>query len=344
MTLSPAATEHVRCNLCGADDAETLFVGSDPYGEDAGDPGVAGPGLPRGRAARPRYRVARCRRCGLAYQDPRVPEAAIGAHYPTAFYLPRSEPEAGGAHGLEAAYQRHLFAWETDRLLAAASALGRAPRSVLDVGCGPGQRLLGYRDRGLEVAGIEMSEDADRARAAFGLDVFRGTLRDYLGSAGRRRFELVTAYHVIEHLFDPLGELRDMRALLAEDGLLAIVVPNVGSLQARLFRGRWAPNDLPRHTYFFTPRTLLALVSAAGYEPRWLSTRMSFLHPPGLVVSLLPSLDPRLTWKGEQEGGRAGLLRRGLWGTATLALAPLAWAEGVLGRGGIMTLLAAPAR
>ncbi len=325
MTLSGAATEHIRCNLCGADEAETLFVGSDPYGED-----------------RPRYRVARCRRCGLAYQDPRIPEARIGAHYPTAFYLPRGAPGERGAPGLEAAYQRHLFAWEMERVLAAARVLGRSPRSVLDVGCGPGQRLLLYRDRGLEVAGVEMSEDADRARAVHGLDVFRGTLKDYLISADRRRFELVTAYHVVEHLFDPLGELRAMRPLLAEGGLLAIVAPNVGSLQARAFRGRWAPNDLPRHTFFFTPGTLREMVSTAGYEPLWLSTRMSFLHPPGLVVSLLPWLDPRLTWKGEQEGGRLGLLRRALWGTATLALAPAAWLEGLGGRGGIMTLLAAP--
>ncbi len=324
MRLSGAATEHVPCNLCGADDAETLFVGSDPYAE-----------------GRPRYRVARCRRCGLAYQDPRVPEACIGAHYPTAFYLPRGTGGEGGAAGLEAAYQRHLFAWEMDRVLSAARALGRSPRSVLDVGCGPGQRLLLYRECGLEVAGVERSEDADRARA-LGLDVFRGTVEDYLRSAGRRRFELVTAYHLVEHLFDPLGALRAMRTLIADGGLLAIVVPNVGSLQARAFRGRWAPNDLPRHTHFFTPRTLGELVSAAGYEPLWLSTRMSFLHPPGLVVSLLPSLDPRLTWKGEQEGRRTGLVRRALWGTATLGLAPVAWAEGVLGQGGILTLLAAP--
>jgi SAM-dependent methyltransferase len=340
MTLAAAATEHVRCNLCGADEAETLYVGSDPYGEDVAEAGSSGAGG-SGRPARPRYRVARCRRCGLAYQDPRVPAPAIGAHYPTSFYLPRGAPGEGGAAGLEAAYQRHLFAWEMDRLLAAARALGRAPGSVLDVGCGPGQRLLLYRERGLEVAGVEMSADAERARD-LGLDVFRGTLGDYLASAGPRRFDLVTAYHVVEHLFDPLAELRAMRALVAERGLVAIVVPNVGSLQARAFRGRWGPNDLPRHTYFFTPRTLRAMVAAAGYEPLWLSTRMSFLHPPGLVVSLLPGLDPRLTWKGEQEGGRAGLIRRGLWGAATLALAPAAWLEGLLGQGGIMTLLAAP--
>ncbi len=337
MNLSAAATEHVRCNLCGADDAETLFIGSDPYGAASTEFTPVEPA-----ARKLKYRVARCRRCGLAFQDPRVPEEEIGAHYPTAFYLPQASGEKGAAR-LEAAYQRHLFVWEMERLLGAARALGRTPRSVLDVGCGPGQRLLAYRQRGLEVAGIEMSADADRARARLGLDVFRGTLKDYLASA-RRRFGLVTAYHVVEHLFDPLAELRGMRPLLANDGLLAIVVPNAGSLQARTFQGRWAPNDLPRHTYFFTPRTLVAIIAAAGYEPLWLSTRMSFLHPPGLVVSLFPWLDPRLTWKGEQEGRRTGLLRRGLWGAATLALAPLAWAEGVAGRGGIMTLLAAPRR
>lgn len=334
MNLSPAATEHVRCNLCGADDAETLFIGCDPYG------GVAGLGdLGVGRKPAT-YRVRRCRICGLAYQDPRIPEDAIGAHYPTAFYLPQGS-EAGVAR-LEAAYQRHLFNWEMERVLAAARALGRAPRSVLDIGCGPGQRLLAYRLRGLEVAGIEMSADADRARERLGLNVFRGTLRDYLAAGQRRAFGLVTAYHVVEHLFDPLSELRGIHSLLASDGLLAIVVPNVGSFQARAFKGSWAPNDLPRHTYFFTPQTLVAMIEAAGFKTLWLSTRMSLLHPPGLVVSLFPMLDPRLTWRGEQNGRRTGLLRRGLWATATLALAPFAWAEGLVGRGGIVTLLAAP--
>lgn len=343
MNLAPAATEHIRCNLCGADDAETLFVGRDPYAKARVERGASAERSEPRLASPPKYRVARCRSCGLAYQDPRVPEVAIAAHYPTAFYLPRSVGEARGVARLEAAYQRHLFVWEMERVLDAARELGRSPRSVLDVGCGPGQRLLPFRERGLEVAGVEMSGDADLARERFGLDVFRGTLKDYLASGGGRRFELVTACHLVEHLFDPLAELRAVRPLLTDDGLLAIVVPNVGSLQACAFKGRWAPNDLPRHTFFFTPRTLGAMLDAAGFEPVWMSTRMSFLHPPGLAVSLFPGLDPRLTWRGEQEGSRlAGLLRRGLWGAATLGLAPLAWAEGLLGRGGILTVLAAP--
>ena len=77
-------------------------------------------------------------------------------------------------------------------------------------------------------------------------------------------FDLVTAFHVLEHLPDPLGVLRRMLGWLAPGGSAVIEVPNVAGAGARLFGRYWSGLDMPRHLVHFTPATLTALAERAG--------------------------------------------------------------------------------
>jgi SAM-dependent methyltransferase len=79
-------------------------------------------------------------------------------------------------------------------------------------------------------------------------------------------FDVVTMWHVLEHLPDPAAALAEARRVLQADGLLVIEVPNLGSLTFRLCRERWWPLDVPRHLLHFTPQTLGRLLDAGGFE------------------------------------------------------------------------------
>jgi 2-polyprenyl-3-methyl-5-hydroxy-6-metoxy-1,4-benzoquinol methylase len=79
----------------------------------------------------------------------------------------------------------------------------------------------------------------------------------------------VTAFHVLEHVPDPVAAARRMLDWLAPGGLLIVEVPNAGGLGARLFGGAWAGLELPRHLSHFTPATLEAVIAKAGGEVVW---------------------------------------------------------------------------
>jgi SAM-dependent methyltransferase len=119
------------------------------------------------------------------------------------------------------------------------------------------------RRAGWEVAGVEPSRwSADRARAR-GLDVYCGTLAD--APLAPDSFDVVTMWDVIEHLSDPLAELRRAHGLLRPGGLLAVSTMNVDTWFPRLLGRRW-PWYMQMHLYYFTPKTMRQMLKQAGFE------------------------------------------------------------------------------
>ena len=131
---------------------------------------------------------------------------------------------------------------------------------VLDVGCGRGVLLHGFKEAGADVLGIE------REGAGFDqIDGIENLSLDDLLEAGRR-FDLIVIWHVLEHLPDPVDCLRKCRQLLVDGGSLFIEVPNFASFQSRLFKSNWFHLDLPRHLFHFTPGSLQKQLNAEGFE------------------------------------------------------------------------------
>jgi SAM-dependent methyltransferase len=80
---------------------------------------------------------------------------------------------------------------------------------------------------------------------------------------------VVTAFHVLEHVPDPVAVLRRALAWLAPGGLLIIEVPNAGGLGAAIFGQAWSGLELPRHLSHFSPETLARAVERAGGRVAW---------------------------------------------------------------------------
>lgn len=143
----------------------------------------------------------------------------------------------------------------------------RAGGRVLDIGCAGGGYLLALRQLGWDVHGVEMTPALARyAREQFGLDVRTGAAEVALAEFPDGYFDVITMWHVLEHLANPSGVLAEVCRLLKPGGRLMLEVPNFHSLSRLILRTYWFPLELPRHLYHFTPQTVAAMLTKAGFH------------------------------------------------------------------------------
>lgn len=139
-----------------------------------------------------------------------------------------------------------LRALERQRVRSVLRATGLTSGKVLDVGAGDGKFLHYMRSEGFSVCGTTTSRtSADAARTLFGIELDVTPTLD--GQLSHAPFELVTYWHVLEHLDDPSSHLRRWPALVKRGGFLVIEVPNIRSIGARLCYGSWLGSDVAHH-------------------------------------------------------------------------------------------------
>jgi SAM-dependent methyltransferase len=133
---------------------------------------------------------------------------------------------------------------------------------ILDFGAGTGYLVAGMRSLGIDADGVEPSAPAhELARERYGVE-----LRRERPDPAERRYAAVTMVHVLEHLRDPVGQLREVATSLEADGTVFIEVPHAGSLRTLPHQLKESVLDLPVHLFHFTPATLGTVLNAAGYE------------------------------------------------------------------------------
>jgi 2-polyprenyl-3-methyl-5-hydroxy-6-metoxy-1,4-benzoquinol methylase len=231
--------------------------------------------------------VVECKTCRLIRLEPRPSLKELAHYYPSEYWY---QPAADAASRIEEAYRRLVL---RDHVNFVMRALGgsRETGLVVDVGCGGGLFLKMMRERGVPVLGLETSHSA--ASAAWN----RNRVAVVCGDLSKSPIErgscaVVTMFHVVEHLHDPVGYVRCARDLLLPDGRLIVQVPNASSWQFLMFGEHWNGVDVPRHLVNYRQRDLEGLLEYCGME---VVRRKHFSlrdNPAGLASSLAPSLDP----------------------------------------------------
>jgi SAM-dependent methyltransferase len=198
-----------------------------------------------------------CAACGTLYENPRPGETALQRYYPPLYGgLPKNLDESTAARIESGVNPRR----------ADAIARHMPGGTLFDVGCGAGLFMECMRRRGWEVAGIDTSADHIRfARGTLGLTA--ATLGSWPPNrVDPGRYDVVTMFHVLEHMADPCCALGAAFRSLKEGGLLIVETPNTESWPARLFGRNWVTLDAPRHLVLFSLSTLSRALERCGFS------------------------------------------------------------------------------
>lgn len=270
--------QHVDCGMCRSCDEQLLHVKRVQRGSQAVS-----------------YRVVRCKKCGLVYINPRQQEEAIAEIYRTTDYFSRAHDSVTGySHYVSDKDLHVLFFDDQLKILEERIPKGR----LLDVGCAYGFLLGQAAHRGWQPQGVELSGDAaDHARKTYGVPVFNGRLRDAgLAEGG---FDAVVMNDVIEHMTNPLAEIREVHRVLRPGGLFILHTPNEASPWHWLMGSRWIHLKPEEHLYYFSPRTLSDMLRRAGFDviyarPRSKMTNAAYIG--GVIGKVSPTLGRLLAW------------------------------------------------
>lgn len=207
------------------------------------------------------WRFVACTECGHVQLSPRPAVATLGTIYPATYYSYDFESKV------------HPVALRAKAMLDRAKLAGifghaRTPQRFLDIGCGSGRFLRQAREMGLappDILGLELDARATARLRDEGFDVRNQRVEeaDFVPAS----VDVVTMFHVIEHVAEPAEVLSRIASWMRSGAVLAIETPNLDSLDARLFRRTWwGGYHIPRHWHLFTATTLERLLRQAGLQ------------------------------------------------------------------------------
>ncbi len=195
------------------------------------------------------FKIVACVKCGFKFTNPRPEESRLGEYYKSEDYISHSNTNKGF---INSAYQsvRKYTLLKKLQLISKFYKTGK----LLDIGCGTGEFLKTFKDAKWETLGIEPSDSARKmAIENFGLDVREEAQLKNLASES---FDVITMWHVLEHVPHLNERIEDLKRLLKPKGMIIIAVPNCSSLDAKKYGVHWAAYDVPRHLYHFTPKDI----------------------------------------------------------------------------------------
>ena len=194
--------------------------------------------------------------------------------------------------------RRELWRGFAARLLDRVPASHRSGR-LLDVGSGVGLLVELAGERGAQACGIDRAPAAGRVARSHGVDVRSCELSDL----DEDEFDVVVMMHVLEHVPDPVGFLRDAACRLRPGGILLVNVPISSGLMPRLLGRRWYGFQPTQHVHQFSPRSLRAVAARAGLTPhRIASESLHYDHPVAVkrCALITAALIGRLAGLGDQ--------------------------------------------
>jgi 2-polyprenyl-3-methyl-5-hydroxy-6-metoxy-1,4-benzoquinol methylase len=197
-----------------------------------------------------------CRNCSFVFSNPYIPAKNI-----VEFYSRLEDRE----YGSEAEGRSRNFKTVLKRLKRLPG-MTDSKKTLLDVGAASGIFLDLAREQGYDITGIEPSlylvkEGEER----YGLQLFAGTIEEYLQRFSGQKFSVITLLDIIEHTVEPDTFMKHVGELLEDGGILVIVTPDIKSFAARVLGKRWWHFRIA-HINFFNLKSLGYLLDRHHYE------------------------------------------------------------------------------
>lgn len=203
--------------------------------------------------------LIKCLGCGLLFTHPKPEIGLITKYYLSKDYTSHNT-SINSLKNLLYKLARNISLRRKLRMIENHSGQG----TLLDIGAGTGDFLNTCHKKGWNVYGVEPNNRARKlAFHEHGLDLYEN-LQESTFKKGS--LDVVTMWHVLEHLENPLEQLKLNYKLLKPDGLMVVALPNYESWDADYYGKYWAAYDVPRHLFHFSKQSIIKLSEKAGFE------------------------------------------------------------------------------
>ncbi|MBI2730306.1 MAG: methyltransferase domain-containing protein [Sphingobacteriales bacterium] len=215
------------------------------------------------------FEIWHCFNCTHRFTQDAPAQEVIGRYYQSADYISHSETKKGLINALY-----HLVRNITlkGKLKLIKNVTAKTKGDILDIGCGTGSFLSVMQQAGWSVKGLEPDEVARKKGAGlYGLIL---DPIDQFTELPPQSFDVITMWHVLEHVHELHYYMQHLKSLLKPGGKLLIAVPNYTSKDAAHYKELWAAYDVPRHLYHFSPQSMRYLIEFHGMKiesikPMW---------------------------------------------------------------------------
>ncbi len=196
-----------------------------------------------------KFALIKCKSCGFLLTSPRPTKENIGKYYKSDTYISHSDTNKGIInqiyHVVRKISLRNKFKLIKQK---------ENKSTILDFGTGTGYFVNYCNERGQLAEGLEIDDAARAIASKNGAKIYSS-----LNEIKDKKYRVITAWHVLEHIHDLDQTISSMKKLLEKKGRLVFAVPNCNSYDAQHYKEFWAGYDVPRHLYHFTPQTMKIL-------------------------------------------------------------------------------------
>lgn len=208
------------------------------------------------------FTIVSCNDCGFKFTNPRPDDTVLGDYYKAEDYISHTNTKKGLVNKLYHAVRNITL---KKKLNLVRSYVSRG--TILDYGCGTGMFLSVCKKAGWETYGMEPDDQARKIASEENLNLFsdKGRINTYITD---KKFNVITLWHVLEHVTDMDETLSFFKHRLDSKGVLIIAVPNHVSFDAKHYKEHWAAYDVPRHLHHFEKKTIKQLVESKGFQLR----------------------------------------------------------------------------
>ena len=204
------------------------------------------------------FGIYACQACGLNFTNPRPKSENAGYFYKSDTYISHSDTQVGLVNKLYHAVRNITLKQKVGWI----QSEQKGNKELLDIGCGNGHFLHACQQAGWNITGMELDPDTAARAAILVQDKIYPNLTTIPED---KQFELITLWHVLEHVYELDAYFSFFKKRIQPDGKLLLALPNSKSYDASYFKEFWAAYDVPRHIYHFTPETIQYVAKKHGF-------------------------------------------------------------------------------
>lgn len=183
---------------------------------------------------------------------PQPKESELARYYESDAYISHSD----SSKGIVATLYKLVKNYSLKKKLGLVNSLAQKKGNLLDIGCGTGEFLKKVKNNAWECDGVEPNSSARKLALKKNLSVFSS-----LEELPEVKYDVITLWHVLEHLPNLKQSIQNIESLLKPNGVLIIAVPNYNSYDANYYKEFWAAYDVPRHLWHFSRASMKILFS-----------------------------------------------------------------------------------